>query len=548
MASFDIFSLGKSKLAKKEVFIFENNMKGTLEIIHGLIICLRNQLKANERHHVIWASILNILEHCEALLDELRQHGPTLKSRFLEWTDAGPGVGITSHDVEYRIAQRIRIMNADYLIRLHLSNGDSSHNEVERCQGFVGNAICYGGSIEWKHKKLLDDQSLEELQKTTSSEFESYELKRMQYNAFKVCEEAVSRVDGAPGPGGYLKAFKSKTKEDAFFYDKKFLDIYLSKSEKERFSVPGAAYYKKLEEFMESHCEVGMKHLEFVKMSCIKANGKICEFCEKNPWIGPPCVRVPRPIPDYDKLPEYHYQHVSVSPTDVNGVQRPVDDYQPTKHLKEVFNKGEVKLTDEESIETFCDKFIIDKRIAKTSLEHLQTLELRKEKRKLEKQHSSQEEDTKAYEDVDWEYYHKKNTLNKLKVKTLNKYLDHNKMNECLQLNKKEKCLAIHQHLAFKKLKLFVQASSNPIDNKMTTNEDDDNSDSVEEDVVVNFAGGAIDDEEDEDDTNDDTGDSPDEQSDDPIEGMDITDDISGLFIKTRSGRIANSWRTSYFK
>ena len=56
--AFDIFSLGKSKLAKKEVFIFENNMKGTLEIIHGVIICLRNQLKANEQHHVIWASIL----------------------------------------------------------------------------------------------------------------------------------------------------------------------------------------------------------------------------------------------------------------------------------------------------------------------------------------------------------------------------------------------------------------------------------------------------------------------------------------------------------
>ena len=70
-----------------------------------------------------------------------------------------------------------------------------------------------------------------------------------------------------------------------------------------------------------------------------------------------------------------------------------------------------MKLTDEESIETFCDKFIIDERIAKASLEHLQTLELRKEKRKLEKQLAGQEEDTKAYEDIDWEYYYKKNTL-----------------------------------------------------------------------------------------------------------------------------------------
>ena len=103
-------------------------------------------------------------------------------------------------------------------------------------------------------------------------------------------------------------------------------------------------------------------------------------------------------------MPEYRYQHVSVSPTDVNGVQRPADDYQPRKHLKEAFNKGEVKLTDEESIETFCDKFIIDKRIAKASLEHLQTPELRKEKRKLEKQLAGQEEDTKAYEDIDREY------------------------------------------------------------------------------------------------------------------------------------------------
>ena len=107
---------------------------------------------------------------------------------------------------------------------------------------------------------------------------------------------------------------------------------------------------------------------------------KFANSVKKNPWIGPPCVRVPRPIPDYDKLPEYHYQHVSFYPTDVNGAQRPVDDYQPRKHLKEAFNKGEVKVTDEESIETFCDKFIIDKRIAKASLEHLQTLKKKEKK------------------------------------------------------------------------------------------------------------------------------------------------------------------------
>ena len=84
---------------------------------------------------------------------------------------------------------------------------------VERCQGFVGDAICDGGSIELEHKKLLHDQSLEELQKMTSSELESYELKRMQYNAFKVCEEAVSQVDGAPGPGGISTHLNQRQKK-----------------------------------------------------------------------------------------------------------------------------------------------------------------------------------------------------------------------------------------------------------------------------------------------------------------------------------------------
>ena len=38
---------------------------------------------------------------------------PELKSIFLEWADAGPGVGITNHAVKYRIAQMARIFNAD---------------------------------------------------------------------------------------------------------------------------------------------------------------------------------------------------------------------------------------------------------------------------------------------------------------------------------------------------------------------------------------------------------------------------------------------------
>ena len=207
---------------------------------------------------------------------------PELKSRYLEWSDAGPGVGITNNDVRYCTAQKVRIINADYLIRLHLANGDSSHNEVERCQAYVGNTICDGGALEWEHRKLLDQKTIEDLRQMSSDELADYELKRMTYNAYKVCEEVASRIDGAPGPSGFLKGFKAYKNNELFFSDKEYLAKFLSTSEKERNRLPGAAYYKKLTEFMDLHFKVGMKYLEFIKLDCIKTLGKPCTFCDEN--------------------------------------------------------------------------------------------------------------------------------------------------------------------------------------------------------------------------------------------------------------------------
>ena len=88
----------------------------------------------------------------------------TAEIKIFEWTDAVPGVGISKPDVTLRIGQRIRILDLDYFIRLHLSNGDSSQNEVEKCQWYIGDVICDGGAQEWEHKKLFDEKSLEEFQ------------------------------------------------------------------------------------------------------------------------------------------------------------------------------------------------------------------------------------------------------------------------------------------------------------------------------------------------------------------------------------------------
>ena len=61
-----------------------------------------------------------------------------MKSRIIDLTDAGRGVGITNYEVQYRMTQEVILLNVDYYVRHHLAPGDSSRNEVERTQSYVG--------------------------------------------------------------------------------------------------------------------------------------------------------------------------------------------------------------------------------------------------------------------------------------------------------------------------------------------------------------------------------------------------------------------------
>ena len=47
----------------------------------------------------------------------------------------------------------------------------------------------------------------------------------MEYNAYKVCEEISSRIDGARGLGGYLKCYVSVKADELFFLT---MSIYLT--------------------------------------------------------------------------------------------------------------------------------------------------------------------------------------------------------------------------------------------------------------------------------------------------------------------------------
>ena len=120
-------------------------------------------------------------------------------------------------------------------------------------------------------------------------------------------------------------------------------------------------------------------------------------------------------MPDYESLPEYHYKRVDSTPTNIDGVTRPVDDVQPRKQINEAFRKGEISLTDEDNIDRFSEKYITEKRLVNMSLEHIQLLEINKNGKREENLSKVQEEENKQYEEIDWDMHFKSNTLKRLK-------------------------------------------------------------------------------------------------------------------------------------
>ena len=186
----------------------------------------------------LWDDTSKMTKLCDDLHKEISKFVPTLKPRIHEFTDAGPGVGVSNHDVKFRIAEITMLTNLDYYIRHHLATDDSSHSEVERIQSYVGDAICDGGPIDWEYKQQYEGLSEDQLSQMTIEDLEKSELDRMEYNAYIVCDELTERIDGAPAPGGHRKANSSEKCEKVFLNNHGYLKDYISSRQGCNFRVP----------------------------------------------------------------------------------------------------------------------------------------------------------------------------------------------------------------------------------------------------------------------------------------------------------------------
>ena len=322
-------------------------------------------------------------------------------------------------------------------------------------------------------------------------------------------------------------------KKDLFFKDKEFLDYYLSKNEIEQASLPGGKYYSKISKFISDHCEIGEKHLEFLKFECRKRKDGVCNHCKSHNWVGPPCTRVPRHYPDYSKLPEYHYLHVSATPKVLNGVEREVDDVQPRKRRRYFFHNEGMAAFEEDKLQEFCDKYIVEMSVVRKYLEHMQTLELNKEKRRTERQRKRSEENLQRYNDIDWVSHYKNSSLKQLKVKTLDKYLEKHEMPAYLSVKKKEKVVAISHHIAFQELQRSLAVKNNAT--RMMPDMQSESEDDEEEDIIIDIAG-----KEDSSNTSSE-GEEIQNETPDISNNEEFEEDLSHLFCVTRNGRLTQT-------
>ena len=90
-------------------------------------------------------------------------------------------------------------------------------------------------------------------------ELERHELERMKFNAFKVCDELTSRMDGAPKLNGFIKSQTSLPKSDLFFNNEEYLKMFTTATPAKELLIPGYNYFSILQNFINRHFEIGEK-------------------------------------------------------------------------------------------------------------------------------------------------------------------------------------------------------------------------------------------------------------------------------------------------
>ena len=328
---------------------------------------------------LIWQRYQPLLSLAVTVIDMCETHFPSKKKIVAEFTDAGPGVGVSNFEIRFRMVEISRLHMTSRRTRVHRASGDSAQNESERTNACTGEALVDGGTLQWEHYTPQNTHTEDELNALTQEELEAEQESCMKKNAWRVCEDVCERMHMEPGPAGDLMLCMVEG-EDLFFYNTNELVRYKKTAKTKRMSLPSYNYFKKIENFIDSHGERGELFLEYRLGSCTKdGDYDLCPFCKQfsNDYF---CPKSPRPYPDYSHT-KYKYEAMENTPME----QRETDDFAPRVNLKTLYNQGSIRSENDTAVKEFSRKFIVDEDYVVKYLCHVEWLDVKKEKRQANK-------------------------------------------------------------------------------------------------------------------------------------------------------------------
>ena len=385
-----------------------------------------------------------------------------VKPRWADLTDAGTGVGVSNYEVRFRDAELARVHNSDYRVRCHRSRGDSGQGEAERTNSAISDALVDGATLEWEKYRRFEDLSEEEIKQLSLQSYEEYEKKRMEENAWYVCSQVAERIDDAPVLKDYIKSKVSESPDELFFFNSVYLDNYRGASERNKEQAPGAAYFRKIESFMEDHYIRGELFMEFCRDACKESreeSSNLCSWCSNNRWVGPETERIPQPVPDSNNPGHF----IDIYQTESTG--RTPDDYLPRKCIKYLYEEHSDSIrNDQDTMKSFCSKYNVEEKHVIAYVNHLKDIEIRKDMRTRAAEERRRQEAERTYKDFQWDNLIEGGKVKKLRVRELDLYLNKHGLTTVGRKLDKVKAIRCHYYRQNKETVITEELSSDEDD------------------------------------------------------------------------------------
>ena len=164
-----------SKMTAQEI----KDYSRIIGMVQSALTCINDLVTSSDTGIHLWNEYKILLRKLEEILNLIAElQLPIGKTRLLELTDAGPGVGCNNIVVQYRMAEKILIHGYDKVLLVHRARGDSGQNEAEHTNASIGEALVTGKTLDWEYYKRFEGMTKEEIEALSLQEYEQLEENR----------------------------------------------------------------------------------------------------------------------------------------------------------------------------------------------------------------------------------------------------------------------------------------------------------------------------------------------------------------------------------